>query len=99
MKKQKKKKTKIVWVDDGRTIYDMSGVERPHAFGSPSFSKDDKKVKKEQSNQKQKQSGGDLSRKEKWAAIKAAYAVYLPILLMVLLGFTIAFMLLALLMK
>ena len=100
MKKQKKKKTKIVWVDDGRTIYDMSGVERPHAFGSPSFGKDHKKDKtNKNSNQKQKQSGGDLSRKEKWAAIKAAYAVYLPVLLMVLLGFTIAFLLLALLMK
>ena len=27
--KEKKKKPKVVYVDDGRTVYDMSGVVRP----------------------------------------------------------------------
>ena len=27
--KKKKKKVKVVYVDDGRTVYDMSGVTRP----------------------------------------------------------------------
>ena len=34
MSNKKKKKQKTVYIDDGRTIADMSGVSRPSLFGS-----------------------------------------------------------------
>ena len=43
--KNKKQKVKVIYVDDGRTIYDMSRVEKPSPFGSPSFGKDKDKNK------------------------------------------------------
>ena len=42
----KKKKKKVVYVDDGRTVFDMSGVSNPNAiFPSNPKSKDEKKKK------------------------------------------------------
>lgn len=87
----KKKKKKVVYVDDGRTVFDMSGVSNPNAiFPSNPKSKDEKKKKNEQVG---------LTKKERWAAIKAAYLTYLPVLLTILAGFTITILLLALVMK
>jgi len=89
MKKQKnkKKKVKVIYVDDGRTIYDMSEVTRPNPFGSPSFGKDKHKDK---NKDKKKAQSTAMSKKEKWAAIKAAYATYLPILGIIIVGFFLA---------
>ena len=84
--KKEKKKVKVVYVDDGRTIYDMSGVTRPGQVVFPQ-----KKEKNEQDSKKnKKEQRVGLTRKERWAVIKAAYAVYLPVLLGVLLCFSIA---------
>ena len=38
--KDKKKKQKTVYIDDGRTIADMSGVSRPSFFGAGDRQKD-----------------------------------------------------------
>lgn len=69
MKKNDKKKEKRAFVDDGRTIYDMSGL-------NPDGKKDKEPI--------------GLSRKERWAAIKAALWVYGRVFLLVLIGFAIA---------
>ena len=66
--KTSKKKKKTVYVDDGHTVYDMSGV----------------------SGKKKKEDDLGLSRKERRAVIKAAFATYLPILVGVLACFTLA---------
>ena len=68
------KKKKSNFVDDGHTVYDMSGV-RDGIFS---------RSKKEKSN---------LSKKERRAAMKAAFAVYLPRFLAVLCCFGIAILL------
>lgn len=78
-KKAKKKKKKIVYVDDGHTVYDMDGVG-----GAKRRKKDDDAA---------------LTRKEKRAAIKAAFLTYLPKFVMVLAAFTIAAVLLYLWLK
>ena len=83
--KKEKKKAKVVYVDDGRTIYDMSGVTRPGQVVFP-----EKKEKNGEDSKKNKEQRVGLSRKERWAVIKAAYAVYLPVLLGVLLCFSVA---------
>lgn len=87
----KKKKEKIVYKeDDGRTIYDMSLVTRPGEVVLPDKlnGKDtDKNKDKKKGN---KSSGIELSKAERWALIKAAYATYLPILFIGLLGFAVA---------
>ena len=81
-KKTKKKKVKVVYVDDGRTIYDMSGVTRP---GQVIFPEKKEKEKDNKKNKKNERVG--LTRAERWAVIKAAYAVYLPMLFGVVLCF------------
>ena len=60
----KKKKTKVIYVDDGHTVYEMDNVGR----------------------KKNSDKGGDLrlTRKERRAAIMAAFAYYLPRLLLVI---------------
>lgn len=78
-KKAKKKKKKIVYVDDGHTVYDMDGVG-----GAKHRKKDDDAA---------------LTRKEKRAAIKAAFLTYLPKFVMVLAAFTVAAVLLYLWLK
>lgn len=69
MNKQDKKKNKRAFVDDGRTIYDMSGL-------NPDGKKDNEPV--------------GLSRKERWAAIRAAFLVYGRVFILVLAGFAVA---------
>ena len=83
--KKEKKKAKVVYVDDGRTIYDMSGVTRPGQVIFP-----EKKEKNNEDKKSRKAEKVGLTRSERWAAIKAAYAVYLPVLLGVLLCFSAA---------
>ena len=62
------------FVDDGRTIYDMSGLDDMHRTGPRR--KRDESVK--------------LTRKEKRALIRAAFAHYAPIFFGVLVCFTLA---------
>lgn len=93
--KNNKKKTKIVYVDDGRTVYDMSGVTRP---GQVVFPEKKEKTGKESKKNKKNEKVG-LSKKERWAVIKAAYAVYLPVLIGVVLCFFVAALLMYFLMR
>ena len=65
------KKKKPVYIDDGHTVYDMSGL---HPDGGKADDKDD----------------AGLNRREKHAAIRAAFAVYLPRMLMLILCFLAA---------
>lgn len=76
MKHSHKKQRKQPYVDDGHTIYDMSGLtgqDKTHAT----------------------QPVG-LSKKEKRAAISAAFACYLPLLLIVLGSFMLVMLLIKL---
>lgn len=72
--KKKDKTQKKPYVDDGHTIYDMSGLQ--HTGRRPV-----------------KNGNVPLSPKEKRAAIFAAYSVYIPVLLLTLLGFGLAMLL------
>lgn len=81
--KEKKKKVKVIYVDDGRTLYDMDGVHRQNAFVPDKISESQRKKKKEAKEQ------AHLDRKERNAAIRAAFQVYLPPLACVLLAFTV----------
>ena len=76
MKKQPKKLKRQPYIDDGHTIYDMSGLT-----GRDKASKT--------------QSVG-LSKKEKRAAIMAAFACYLPLLIIVLGSFVLVMLLMKL---
>lgn len=76
-KKEKKKKNRTPYIDDGHTVYDMSGL-------GPSNESSDNK------------SDVGLSKKEKWAAIRAAFALYLPILLLVFGCFFVAMLIIRL---
>ena len=67
-------KRKTEFVDDGRTVYDMSGLEDMHRTGP----RHDKKEKV------------NLTRAERRALIKAAFARYAPIFFGVLVCFTLA---------
>ncbi len=96
-KRNKKQKVKVIYVDDGRTIFDMSGVERPNMFGSPSCGKD--KATNKETKKKKTQTPVGLSRKERWAAIKAAYAAYLPVLFIIILAFLLTMVLMAILFR
>ncbi len=64
-KRKKQKKKRQPYVDDGHTVYDMSGVRRPWEGTG-------------------KENPVGLTRREKWAAIRAAFGRYLPVLLIVL---------------
>ena len=66
--------TKNKFVDDGRTVYDMSGLDDMHRTG-PRHRRQDKV---------------SLSRAERRALIRAALARYLPILFGVLACFALA---------
>ena len=65
---------KTEFVDDGRTVYDMSGLDDMYRTGP-------RREKKENIN---------LTRKEKRALIRAAFARYAPIFFGVLVCFTLA---------
>ena len=86
----KKKKEKVVYVDDGRTIYDMSLVTRPGEVVLPEKLDGKNKNKEKDKNKKNSANGVELTKGERWALIKAAYATYLPILFIGLLGFAVA---------
>ena len=74
----KKKKTKIVYYEDkGETIYPMSFL-------------DGLTPEEAEELEKKKKNRPTVTGKERWAMIKAAFAVYGPLLLMVVGGFSIA---------
>lgn len=67
----KKKKTKFV--DDGHTVYDMSGLTN--------------------SKPKEDSDSLGLNRKERFAIVRAGLSVYLPKLVIIIIGFSLAFLL------
>ena len=71
------------FVDDGRTLYDMSGLDDMHGTGARRDKKD--KIK--------------MTRAEKRALIKAAFAHYAPIFFGVIVCFTLAALLIYLWLK
>ena len=85
MKKKDKKKVKVIYVeDDGRTLYNMDGVRRQNAIIPDKITNN--RLAKEKNKDKEE---AHLARKERHAAIRAGYAVYLPILLGVLACFAV----------
>lgn len=82
--KNKKKKVKVIYVDDGRTLYNMDGVKRQNVIVPEKIS--DARREKTKDNDKER---ARLEKKERRAAIKAAYAVYLPIVFCVLACFAL----------
>lgn len=84
MKKKDKKKVKVIYVDDGRTLYDMDGVRRQNAIIPDKITNN--RLEKEKNKDKEE---ARLDRKERHAAIRAGYAVYLPILIGVLVCFAL----------
>ncbi len=71
----KREKKKYVYIDDGHTVYDMSGLDRDKPKGKD---------------------GVSLSKKEKRAAIAAAFERFFPIFLGVLMCFTVTMLLIML---
>lgn len=71
---KKKKKKRLPYVDDGHTVYDMSGLSKARGESDP-------------------ESQVGLTRGEKRAAIRAAFAKYLPVLLTVLVCFFLTMLL------
>lgn len=82
--KNKQKKERQEYVDDGHTIYDMDGVGRTGWWSS--FRKD---------AEKKKQQPVGLTAKERWAVIRAAMSTYLPVMMIILLGFGLTMLLLS----
>lgn len=80
----RKKKERQKYIDDGHTIYDMDGVGRTGWWSS--FRKD---------GEKKKQQPVGLTAKERWAVIRAALSTYLPVLMIILLGFGLTMLLLS----
>lgn len=78
--KQKKKKVKIIYVDDGRTVYDMDGVNKPNVIIPD-------KITQNQRNDKNQ--NACLEKSERRAAIKAAFLTYLPGVACAVMGFII----------
>ena len=72
--KKKNKVRKAPYIDDGHTIYDMSGLNDSRKKTDP-------------------ENNLGMSRKEKFAAIRAALIVYLPGLLAILAGFGLTMLL------
>ncbi len=81
-----KKSKKKYADDDGRTIANMN-VEGMPWYDANKEENDKKKERMEQLR---------ITRKEKWAMIKAAYLAYLPMLLVVIGAFTVTMLLIAL---
>lgn len=67
-------KRKTEFEDDGRTLYDMSGLDDMHRTGA----------------RREKKEGISVTRKERRALIRAAFAHYAPIFFGVLACFTLA---------
>ena len=84
---KKKNKPKVVYKpDEGQTIYSMAALEGK----TP---EDLDKRDKERKNRI------TITRKERWAMIRAAFQVYGPIMLMIILGFSIAAVIVYLLLR
>lgn len=79
MKNKDKKKVKVIYVDDGRTLYDMDGVRRQNAIIPDKIT--NSRLEKEKKKDAEQ---AHLGRKERRAAVRAGYAVYLPIVFGVL---------------
>ncbi len=74
----KKNKPKVVYKeDDGRTIYSMAGLEG-------------KTPEELEERDRQRKNAVKVSRKERRAMIAAAFQVYGPILLIILVAFSLA---------
>lgn len=71
---KRKKTSEEKFVDDGRTLYDMSGLDDMHRTGE----------------RKPKRDRVSVSKKERRMLIRAALLVYLPIFIGVLACFTLA---------
>ena len=82
-----KKKTKVVYKeDDGRTIYSMSALNG-------------RTPEEQEEYEKKLKNRIDVTGKERWAMIKAAFTVYGPLLLMMVGSFTLAAFLMYLFLK
>ena len=82
MKKDKKKKTKVVYIgDSGQTIYSMAALNGRTPEEQEEFDK-------------RRRLAPTVSGKERLAMIKAAFAVYGPLLLISVLSFGLAALLL-----
>ena len=82
-----KKKSKVVYKeDDGQTIYSMSAL-----YG--------RTPEEQEAYEKKQKNRIDVTRRERWAMIKAAFTVYGPLLLMMVGSFTIAAFLMYLFLK
>lgn len=85
MKKNKKPKVKYA-PDDGRTVYSMASLE----------GKTPEDLDKREEERKNRIS---VTRRERRAMIKAAFQVYGPILLIIIVGFSIAALIVYLLLR
>lgn len=82
MKEKKSKKTKVVYIGDtGQTLYSMAAL-------------DGKTPKEQEEFEKRRKSAPTINGKERWAMIKAAFTVYGPLLLMVVVAFGLTALLL-----
>ena len=87
MTMKKKSKQKVVYKpDEGQTIYSMAALE----------GKTPEDLDKRDEERKNRIT---VTRKERWAMIRAAFQVYGPILLMIILGFTLAAVIVYLLLR
>ena len=84
---KKKNKPKVVYKpDEGQTIYSMAALE----------GKTPEDLDKREEERKNRIT---ITRKERWAMIRAAFQVYGPIMLMIILGFSIAAVIVYLLLR
>ena len=82
-----KKKSKVVYKeDDGQTIYSMSAL-----YG--------RTPEEQEAYEKKLKNRIDVTRRERWAMIKAAFTVYGPLMLVVIASFGIAALLLYVFLK
>ena len=85
--KNKRKKPKVVYYEDkGETIYSMAAL-----YG--------RTPEEQEEYNKKRKSAIAATGKERWAMIKAAFIVYGPLLLMVVGGFSVAALLMYLLLN
>lgn len=76
-KKSKTKRKTVYKEDDGRTLYSMAGLEG-------------KTPEELQERDKQRKNAVNVTRRERRAMIAAAFQVYGPVLLIILVGFALA---------
>ena len=82
MKKKKKPKVKVIYYEDkGQTIYSMAALEG-------------KTPEQKEKEEKRQKSLPTITRKERWVMIRAAFAVYGPVFLILVGSFVVAALLL-----